>query len=210
MKKLVTTVIAASVVVFFLACTGEVKPESGTIVNPETPETPETPESPSDPDTSTTGSNILVAYFSWSGNTETVAKRIADLTGADIYEIEPATPYTTDYQTLAYTVARQELDNNARPELKDKNANIAAYDYIFIGCPVWWGEAPMIMHSFGESYDFSGKTVIPFCTYATSRGTTIDKLNELTSGATHLSGFWTSGRNTNGLEDWLKTINMIK
>ncbi len=201
---IIITVIAA---VSFLSCTGEDKPGAGNIVNPETPESPETP---SEPETLGTDSNVLVAYFSWSGNTETVAKRIADLTEADIYRIEPATPYTTDYQTLAYTVARQELDNNARPELKDKNANIAAYDCIFIGCPVWWGEAPMIMHTFGEAYDFSGKTVIPFCTYATSRGTTIDKLNGLTPGAAHLTGFGTSGRNTNGIEEWLKTIDMMK
>lgn len=201
MKKLVTIILAAFAAVSFLACTGEDKPESGIIENPDTPSNPEPPAA---------DSKILVTYFSWGGNTETVAKRIADLTGADIYMIEPETPYTTDYQTLAYTIARQELADNARPALKDKNANISAYDYIFIGCPVWWGEAPMIMHTFGEAYDFSGKTVIPFCTYATSRGTTIDKLNSLTPGATHLSGFGTSGRNTNGVEEWLKTINMMK
>lgn len=200
MKKLAAIILAAFVAVSFLACTGEDKPESGIIENPDIPSNPEPPAD----------SKIIVTYFSWGGNTETVAKQIADLTGADIYRIEPETPYTTDYQTLAYTIARQELADNARPALKDKNANVAAYDYIFIGCPVWWGEAPMIMHTFGEAYDFSGKTVIPFCTYATSRGTTIDKLNSLTPGATHLSGFGTSGRNTGGIEEWLKTINMME
>lgn len=207
MKKLTAIAIASFVAASLLACSGELRTESNIAGNQETPETPETPSNPEPPQTT---NKTLVVYFSWGGNTETVAKRIATLTGADIYRIEPKTPYTTDYQTLAYTVARQELDNNARPELKDKNANIAAYDYIFIGCPVWWGEAPMIMHTFGEAYDFSGKTVIPFCTYATARGTTINKLNDLTPGATHLTGFGTSGRNTNGIEDWLKTINMME
>ena len=156
-------------------------------------------------------SKILVAYFSWGGNTEAIAQRIAQLTGGTLYEIEPATPYTTDYQELAYTVARNELDTDARPALKDTKADFSQYDYVFIGCPVWWQTAPMIMSTFCETYTFKGKTVIPFCTYASSgRDATLQKLGSLTSGATHLTGYGVSGRSTSGVEAWLRTINMIK
>lgn len=167
-----------------------------TIANPETP---------------TDSSKILVAYFSWSGNTRAVANRIAQLTGGTLYEIQPATPYTTNYQNLAYTVARNELDTNARPALKETDATFSNYDYVFLGCPVWWQTAPMIMSTFCENYSFNGKTVIPFCTYSsTGRDATLQKLNSLTSTANHLTGFGTSGGNTRGVESWLRSINMIK
>ena len=184
----------------FVACSkGD---DESVVVNPETPANPETPSD---------SSKILVAYFSWSGNTETIAKRIAELTGGTLYEIQPETPYTSDYQTLAYTVARNELDTDARPALKETNADFSQYDYVFIGCPVWWGTAPMIMSTFGENYSFKDKTVIPFCTYlSTGRDATIQKINSLTPNSTHLSGFGVSGSSTNGVENWLRGINMIK
>lgn len=163
------------------------------------------------PETPTDGSKILIAYFSWSGSTRTVANRIAQLTGGTLYEIQPATPYTEDYQVLAYTVARNELETDARPALKESNADFSKYDYVFIGCPVWWQTALMIMSTFCETYSFKGKTVIPFCTYAsTGRDATLQKLNSLTPTANHLTGYGTSGSNTSGVESWLKTINMIK
>ncbi len=162
-------------------------------------------------ETPTDSSKILVAYFSWGGNTRTVATRIAQLTGGTLYEIQPATPYTTNYNELAYTVARNELDTDARPALKETDADFSQYDYVFLGCPVWWGTAPMIMSTFCENYNFKGKTVIPFCTYvSTGRDATLQKLNSLTSTANHLTGFGTSGSSTGGVESWLRTINMIK
>ncbi len=168
-------------------------------------------ETVANPETPTDSSKILVAYFSWGGNTRSVATRIAQLTGGTLYEIQPATPYTSDYQTLAYTVARNELDTDARPALKETDADFSQYDYVFLGCPVWWGTAPMIMSTFCENYSFNGKTVIPFCTYAsTGRDATLQKLNNLTSTANHLTGFGTSGSSTSGVESWLKAINMIK
>ncbi len=168
-------------------------------------------ETVANPETPTDSSKILVAYFSWGGNTRTVATRIAQLTGGTLYEIQPATPYTTNYNELAYTVARNELDTDARPALKETDADFSQYDYVFLGCPVWWGTAPMIMSTFCENYNFKGKTVIPFCTYvSTGRDATLQKLNSLTSTANHLTGFGTSGSSTGGVESWLRTINMIK
>lgn len=160
------------------------------------------------PNTPLANAKILVAYFSWSGNTENVAKRIGELTGGTLYEIEPETPYTSNYTELAYTVARNELDTNARPALKDTKADFSSYDIVFIGCPVWWQTAPMIMSTFCETYDFKDKTVVPFCTYAsTGRDATLQKLNDLTPNSKHLQGY---GGNTSGVEAWLRNINMIK
>ncbi len=168
-------------------------------------------ETVANPETPTDGSKILVAYFSWGGNTRTVATRIAQLTDGTLYEIQPATPYTTNYNELAYTVARNELDTDARPALEETDADFSQYDYVFLGCPVWWQTAPMIMSTFCENYSFEGKTVIPFCTYAsTGRDATLQKLNDLTSASSHLTGFGTTGNSTSGVESWLRTINMIK
>ncbi len=199
MKKILFALMTALAAFSFTACSSnndDNNDNKETVANPETP---------------TDSSKILVAYFSWGGNTRTVATRIAQLTGGTLYEIQPATPYTTNYNELAYTIARNELDTDARPALKETNADFSQYDYVFLGCPVWWGTAPMIMSTFCENYNFKGKTVIPFCTYvSTGRDATLQKLNSLTSTANHLTGFGTSGSSTGGVESWLRTINMIK
>ena len=91
--------------------------------------------------------------------------------------------------------------------------NLDQYDIIFVGCPVWWGDAPMPIWSFLESdeYDFAGKIVIPFCTYAsTGRDATLQRIVDLTPDSNHLDGFGTSGRNTNGVEPWLREIGIIE
>ena len=114
---------------------------------------------------------ILVAYFSWSGNTQYVAEQIAKQTGGTLFRIEPVKPYVKPYPT-EYTpcteVAKKEKEDNARPAIKNKVEDWDSYDTVFIGCPVWWWTAPMIINTFTESYDFKGKTVIPFCTYAST------------------------------------------
>ncbi len=199
MKKILFALMTAIAAFSFTACSNDNDD------NNDNKETVANPETPSD------SSKILVAYFSWGGNTRTVANQIATLTGGTLYEIQPATPYTTNYNELAYTVARNELDTDARPALKETDTDFSQYDYVFLGCPVWWQTAPMIMSTFCETYSFEGKTVIPFCTYASSgRDATLQKLNDLTSTANHLTGFGTSGNSTSGVESWLRTINMIK
>ena len=122
--------------------------------------------------TSGTGSyfgskKVLIAYFSWGGTTRRMAQEIQRITGGDIFEFEPSTPYPTDY-TECTQVARRERDNDERPALKNSVANFDDYDVVFIGCPVWWHTAPMIISTFAESYNFKGKTVIPYCTYDTT------------------------------------------
>ena len=107
----------------------------------------------------------LVAYFSASGVTERVAKTLAAAVEADLYEIRPAVPYTSADLNWMDKNSRSTIemkDKTSRPELADTDADIAAYDRIFVGFPIWWYTAPTIINTFLESYDFSGKTIILF------------------------------------------------
>ena len=182
---------------------------------PEVPgiETPETPDEPGvNPNTPSGNSKILVAYFSWGGTTQRMAQEIVRQTGADIFRIEPVVPYPTEY-TPCTEVAREEKDNNARPAIANEVENWDDYDTVFIGCPVWWWTTPMIICTFTERYDFEGKTVVPFCPYAsTYRDETLARIVELTPDAGHLTGKGlTSGRiNEQNISSWLKEIGMIK
>lgn len=144
--------------------------------------------------TETTGdSNILVAYFSWSGNTEAMANLIAEQTGGTLFEIAPATPYTDDYDALL-DIAQQEQADNARPELAATVENWDSYDVVLVGYPDWWSDAPMVIYSFLESYDWTGKTLVPFCTSGGSGfGRSLDRLPDSAPGATILEGLHVSG-----------------
>ena len=137
---------------------------------------------------------ILIAYF----------------TGGTLFRIEPEKPYPTEY-TPCTEVAKAEKEADARPAIKKKVEDWEQYDTIFIGCPVWWWTAPMIINTFTEGYDFKGKTVIPFCTYAsTYRDETLARIVELTPAAEHLKGFGAVSKNTKGIEGWLKEIKILK
>lgn len=122
----------------------------------------------------------LIAYFSASGTTAKVAKELAAASGADIYEIKPEVPYTSADLNWMDKKSRSSLemnDKSSRPRLADTNANIAAYDTIFLGFPIWWYIAPTIINSFLESYDFSGKKIVLFATSGGSRfGKAVDSL----------------------------------
>lgn len=104
---------------------------------------------------------ILVAYFSWSGTSEGIAKNIIKQTGADSYRIERKVPYSTDYATVGYGDAKTEADTNARPEIKNAPKSIEQYDKIVLCYPIWWHTAPMTVGTFLERYDFTGKTIYP-------------------------------------------------
>lgn len=107
------------------------------------------------------GSKILVAYFSWSGTSEGIAKNIIKQTGADSYRIERKVPYSTDYATVGYGDAKTEADTNARPEIKNAPKSIEQYDKIVLCYPIWWHTAPMTVGTFLEKYDFAEKTIYP-------------------------------------------------
>ena len=147
-------------------------------------------EEPAESETSTTGdsSSVLITYFSWSGNTEQVAQIIQQETGGNLFEIAPATPYTNDYNELL-DIAQQEQSDNARPELAGQVENWEQYDTIFVGYPNWWSDAPMAVYTFLESYDWSGKTLVPFNTSASGGfGRSLSGLEESASGAAILEG----------------------
>lgn len=116
------------------------------------------------------GQKVLVAYFSWGGNTRSMAQEIHHQLGGDIYEIRTVQKYPDEYDP-ACTFAKKELDDGIRPELLNPLNSINDYDIVFIGYPIWWYTVPMPVISFAERYSFKGKTVIPFCT---SGGDTID------------------------------------
>lgn len=122
----------------------------------------------------------LVAYFSASGTTANVAADLAKAAGADLYEIKPKVPYTTadlDWMDKTSRSTIEMNDRSFRPEIKDTDAGIAAYDVIYIGFPVWWYIAPTIINTFLEKYDFSGKTIILFATSGGSGfGRTVENL----------------------------------
>ena len=117
----------------------------------------------------------LVAYFSAGGTTARAAKALAQAAGADLYEIKPAQPYTSadlDWMDKKSRSSVEMNDGNARPTIADKVENMADYDTVFVGYPIWWYTVPRIVNTFLESYDFTGKTVIPF---ATSGGSGVEK-----------------------------------
>ena len=115
--------------------------------------------------------NALVAYFSASGVTAEVAKRLADAINSPVYEIRPEVPYTTadlDWNNQRSRSTLEMGDKNCRPTLADKDAPVAEADVIFVGYPVWWYREPSIIDSFLEAYDFSGKKIVPFATSGSS------------------------------------------
>jgi flavodoxin len=153
----------------------------------------------------------LVAYFSWSGNTKQAAQEIAAETGADIFEITPAKAYSSSYSSVA-AQAKAEQDSNARPALASKVSNIAQYTTIFIGFPVWYYDIPMLIHTFLESYDFTGKTIIPFCTESSSGFTqSVASIKKECPHSTLLDGFegksWSnSAQNQANIRVWLAKL----
>lgn len=156
----------------------------------------------------------LVAYFSASGVTARAAKTLAEAAGADLYEIKPKTPYTKADLNWMDKNARSSIemkDPSSRPELADENADIASYDVIFLGFPIWWYVAPTIINTFLEAYDFSGKTIILFATSGGSGlGKTVEKLKPSVPDTIVIK----EGKLLNGhvtkenLENWLKTFNL--
>ncbi len=112
--------------------------------------------------------NILIAYFSWGGNTEGVAEEIQNQTGADLFEITLVNPYSEDYNTVL-DEAQRDQNEQVRPELANHVENMEQYDIVILGYPNWWASIPMPVASFLEEYDFSGKTILPFCSHGGGR-----------------------------------------
>lgn len=175
----------------------------------------EEPNNQNDSSTPTeTGSKSLVVYFSWSGNTENVAKSIQSQTDSDIFEIVPATPYSDDYDTVV-DLAQEEQRNNARPAISGNIENIEQYDVVYVGFPNWWGDMPMILYTFFDTYDLSGKTVALFCTSGGSGlSGTVNEVKSLEPNATVTEGLHigsgSSSNPDNAVSEWLNDIGLAK
>lgn len=226
MKKLLSLLLSMTLIVSLAACSGGApvssedvtsqppvsasQPSSEAPVESEEPTSSEPSAESQQPVEETSGT--LIAYFSWSGNTEQMAQMIQTETGGDLFEIAPATPYTEDYNTLL-DVAQQEQRDNARPELASQVESWDSYDVVFVGYPDWWSDAPMLIYSFLEAYDWEGKTLIPFCTSGGSGfGRSLDKLPDSAPRAEILEGLHVSGSHVDGAAEevtsWVAELNL--
>ena len=159
-------------------------------------------------------SKKLVTYFSASGVTRKAAAALADATGADLYEIKPQVPYSKadlNWQDKKSRSSLEMSDKSSRPAIADKDANVGAYDVVFVGFPIWWYVAPTIINTFLESYDFAGKTIVPFATSGSSGiGATAANLK----GSVATSAIITAGKMLNGrqtkesLTAWVSSLGL--
>ena len=175
------------------------------------------------------GKNILVAYFSCTDTTKGVAEKIADVTGGDLYRITPAKKYTSrdlNYNNEALfeypfipsgsnketsRPAKEQDNKNIRPQIKGKTVGMQNYDVIFLGYPIWFGDAPRIVSTFVESYNFKGKTVVPFCTSGSSGiGKSASSLAKLGKG-TWLSGpRFSENSSSKTIEKWIQGLGVLE
>ena len=214
MKKILLIMLSL-VTVFFTGC-GE---------TPEQNSKPETNLTAAENKVSTSGKKILVAYFSRAdenynvgniskGNTKIVAEKIAEKVGGDLFEIKPVKNYPANYQECT-EVAKDELKNNSRPEFVGEVKNFEQYDTIFLGYPIWWGDMPMIVYTFLEKNNFSGKKIIPFCTHEGSGLGGTEKFISDKTKAEVLKGLAIRGsvaqnnaeKTKSEVENWLSNLN---
>ena len=206
MKKRISMIMAICLLLSLTAC----GVDSGTNSNTESSAThsqTETPSSDSSVELTEETAKTLVVYFSATGNTKAVAGEIARLTGADLYEIVPAVPYTDD--DLNYNNnncrANQEMnDASARPAIGSRAIDVSSYDIVFIGYPVWWGTMPRIINTFLDTYDLSGKAVLPFCTSGSSGiAQSVSDIRAAEPAADVRGGLRASGANDSSIESWI-------
>ena len=203
MKRFFSLLTAAAVLLSLSACS---QPAGGTAPDEQAPAQGAAPETSTSPAAEAADASVLIAYFSWSGNTAEMAAQIQKQTGGDLFEIVPIELYPTDYDECG-EVALAERDSNARPEIQNLPESIEQYDTIFIGYPIWWHTAPMIIGTFLESYDLSGVDVYPF-TQSASMDTeqfdqSMDFVRQAAAGATVHDGLFVRASDTDGITGYL-------
>lgn len=223
MKKLIS-ILMATVLVFALAACGQSRQTESTDSSiattqpnntepptqnvPETTEPSEAPETTTPSETPNADGKTLIVYFSWStsGNTEKMATYIQEQTGGELLELEPLNPYPTDYEECG-DVALVERDENARPEIANLPESISEYDTIFVGYPIWWHTAPMIIGTFLESYDLTGVEIYPFTQSASMDTEQFDNsmefVRENAAGANVHDGLFVEATDTDGIQEYL-------
>lgn len=209
MKKVLSILMVLSLMLLCVGCQSNNENKDSQTTADEKGENQSVEETPTE-----TNDKSLVVYFSWSGNTENVAKSIQSQTNADIFEIIPSTPYTDDYDAVV-DLAQEEQRNDARPAIANKIENIDDYDVIYVGFPNWWGDMPMILYTFFDTYDLSNKTVAPFCTSGGSGlSNTVEEIKNLEQNATVTEGLHIGSSSAsdpdNDVSEWLQEINQGK
>ena len=233
MKKLISVIVLCGCAALFTACgstdsntasqqitttkqeytkesnaADETKEDKATSAVSETSaETTDTPE--------ITSNDTLVVYFSRTGNTEKIAEYLIDITNADSYVIEAALPYTDEdieYNNDSCRANKEQNDKSVRPEIANPISFVDSYDTIFLGYPIWWGQEPRIIDTFLESYDFSEKTVIPFCTSGSSGiETSAENIKELVNIGKQLEGRrFPAGASKDEVNEWYDTLGLNK
>lgn len=156
------------------------------------------------------GKNILIAYFSWSGNTRKIAELIHRETGGTIFEIQPEKPYPSSYNATVEQ-AKKEIQQGYKPPLKTKLDSIELYDTVFIGSPNWWSTIAPPVATFLSEYDFSGKIIVPFCSHGGGgQGRVVRDIVKLCPKSNVLEPFIVHGGGTGDIQskisEWLRKI----
>ena len=217
MAKKVTTFLMAALLIFTLVACGNTDKNITQNVSQNTSKNTDNSDASAATPTpaSTAKGKTLVVYFSWStsGNTEKMATYIQSQTGADILRLEPANPYPTDYGETG-NVAKAERDENARPKIANLPKSISEYDTIFVGYPIWWHTAPMIIGTFLENYDLNGVDIYPF-TQSASMDTeqfanSMDFVRQSAKGANVHDGLFVGATDTDGIMEYLAANGLVK
>ena len=205
MMKKALSILMAMTMIFSLAACGQAQNSNSTQSNAN--KSSQAKSEDTDSYTEAPG-KTLVVYFSWStsGNTEKMATYIQKQTGGDILRIEPATPYPTDYNKTG-EVAKAERDDNVRPEIANLPASVSEYDTIFVGYPIWWHTAPMIIGTFLNNYDLTGVEIYPFTQSASMDkeqfNNSMDFVKENAKGANVHDGLFVEATDTAGMDEYL-------
>lgn len=228
MKKFAAFLLTLLMTISLVACAGNTEPveTSSSDVGSSVPQETSVPERETmqsgaeeetepapETDDGAEGTKVLIAYFSATNTTEGVAEHIANGLNADLYEIVPEEPYTDadlNYNDNNSRTTNEMNDPSARPAISGSVENMEQYDIVFIGYPIWWGEAPRIVSTFVESYDFSGKTIVPFCTSGGSgMGSSATNLARLANRATWLSGArLDGGASHDSVVEWINGLGL--
>lgn len=217
MKKITSILLALVLVFSFAACSNNSDNSASTANSTtSTPAGKQSTDESSDNNTdSSSNSKILVVYYSATGSTKAVADTIADTTGADLFEITPVDPYTSDDLNWTNDNSRVSVEHNDEskrdvPLTKTTPDNWADYDIVFIGYPIWWGIAAWPVNNFVEGNDFTGKTVIPFCTSSSSGlGQSGDLLADMAGTGNWQDGErFSSGASSSKVESWVNGLDL--
>ena len=219
MKTRMTALLLSVLLILSLAaCAGSAadpaetpQPETKTTQNPQENTAGDTADTAANTAADPVASKVLVVYFSATGTTKGVAEKIAKITNADLYEIKPAQAYTSadlDWNDRSSRSTKEQNDKSARPEIASETLSLDGYTTIYIGYPIWWGEEPRIMDTFAESYDFTGITMIPFCTSGGSGiGRSGQNLEENAKSGNWLDGTrFSGGVSESELQSWIESV----